>query len=78
MSIRIESLGAAGEVTGSKHLVSVDDQRILVDCGAFQGKRTEADEKNRALLGNIDPQSLTSVVLTDAHYDHCGLLPLLV
>jgi metallo-beta-lactamase family protein len=78
MSIRIESLGAAGEVTGSKHLVSIDDQRVLVDCGAFQGKRAEAEEKNRVLLDTVDPGSITAVVLTHAHYDHCGLLPLLV
>lgn len=78
MSITLRSLGAAGEVTGSKHLVEVDGSRILVDCGAFQGKRAEADSKNRELLGNIPADSIDAVVLTHAHYDHCGLLPLLV
>jgi len=79
MSITIRSLGAAEEVTGSKHLLEVDSQRILIDCGAFQGKRAEADRKNRALLGDdIDPASVDALVLTHAHYDHCGLVPYLV
>lgn len=78
MSITLRSFGAAGEVTGSKHLLEVDGQKILIDCGAFQGKRAEADAKNRKLLGEIDPSSIDVVVLTHAHYDHCGLLPALV
>ena len=78
MSISIRSLGAAGEVTGSKHLIEIDGKRILVDCGAFQGKRAEADEKNRALLGDIPASSIDAVVLSHAHFDHCGMLPLLV
>ncbi|MDH7483537.1 MAG: MBL fold metallo-hydrolase, partial [Spirochaetales bacterium] len=78
MSITLRSFGAAGEVTGSKHLLEVDGQRILIDCGAFQGKRAEADAKNRMLLGEIEPSSIDVVVLTHAHYDHCGLLPALV
>jgi metallo-beta-lactamase family protein len=78
MSISIRSLGAAGEVTGSKHLVEMDGKRILVDCGAFQGRRFESDAKNRALLGDIPASSIDAVILTHAHFDHCGLLPLLV
>lgn len=78
MSSTFRALGAAGEVTGSKHLIDTGDARILVDCGAFQGRRAEADEKNRALLGDIPPESIDAVVLTHAHYDHCGLLPYLV
>ena len=78
MNTTLRSLGAAGEVTGSKHLVEIDGKRILVDCGAFQGKRAESDAKNRALLGDVDPESIDAVVLTHAHFDHCGLLPLLV
>ncbi len=78
MSITLRSLGAVGEVTGSKHLVEVDGIRILVDCGAFQGHRAETEAKNRALLEEIPPDSIDAVVLTHAHYDHCGLLPLLV
>jgi metallo-beta-lactamase family protein len=75
MSIRFHSEGGAGEVTGSKHVLTVDGSRCLIDCGAFQGKREEAEEKNRALVP--DPESISSVILTHAHFDHCGMLPLL-
>lgn len=75
MSIRLHSEGGAGEVTGSKHVLSVDGARCLIDCGAFQGKREEAEAKNRALVP--DPESLASVILTHAHFDHCGMVPLL-
>jgi metallo-beta-lactamase family protein len=75
MSIRFHSEGGAGEVTGSKHVLSVDGARCLVDCGAFQGKRDASEAKNRALVP--DPESLASVILTHAHFDHCGMLPLL-
>jgi metallo-beta-lactamase family protein len=75
MSIRLHSEGGAGEVTGSKHVLSVDGARCLIDCGAFQGQRDLAEQKNRALVP--DPESLASVVLTHAHFDHCGMLPLL-
>jgi len=75
MSIRLHSEGGAGEVTGSKHVLTVDGARCLVDCGAFQGRREEAEEKNRALVP--DPESISSVILTHAHFDHCGMLPLL-
>jgi metallo-beta-lactamase family protein len=78
MDIQIRALGAAGEVTGSKHLVEFEGKRILVDCGAFQGRRAVSDTKNRALLGDVKPESVDAVVLTHAHYDHCGLLPYLV
>ena len=47
MAIKCYSKGAAGEVTGSKHFFEVDDRTYMVDCGAFQGKRKESDEKNR-------------------------------
>ena len=75
MAITLYSEGAAREVTGSKHVLDIDGKRYLVDCGAFQGKREESDQKNRALLS--DPQSIEAVILTHAHFDHCGLLPLL-
>ena len=75
MSINVYSLGAAEEVTGSKHILDVDGYLYLFDCGAFQGKRAEADKKNRDF--NVPADKLTAVVLTHGHYDHCGLLPLL-
>ena len=75
MAITFHSEGAAREVTGSKHVLDVDGTRYLVDCGAFQGKRDECDRKNRALVR--DPESIEAVILTHAHFDHCGLLPLL-
>ncbi|GAB1432437.1 MBL fold metallo-hydrolase [Spirochaetota bacterium] len=75
MAITFCSEGAAREVTGSKHIINVDGLRYLVDCGAFQGKREESDRKNRALVK--DPDKLEAVILSHAHYDHSGLLPLL-
>lgn len=69
------SLGAAQEVTGSKHILEINGRQIMIDCGAFQGKRDEADSKNRNL--KVAADKLESVILTHAHYDHCGLLPLL-
>ena len=75
MSVIIYSLGAAEEVTGSKHVLEIDGRPILVDCGAFQGKWNESDQKNRDF--NIAADKLENVILTHAHYDHCGLLPML-
>ncbi len=75
MSISLYSLGAAEEVTGSKHVLDVDGHIVLIDCGAFQGRRAEADRKNRQF--EVPADKLEAVVLTHAHYDHCGLLPML-
>jgi metallo-beta-lactamase family protein len=75
MSITLYSLGAAQEVTGSKHLFEVDGRTYMVDCGAFQGRRQEADEKNRKFDFPVD--KIEAVILTHGHYDHCGLLPVL-
>ncbi len=68
-------LGASGEVTGSCYLLRTDRARVLIDCGMFQGSAT-ADLKNRRPLG-IDPATLDAVILTHAHIDHSGRLPLL-
>lgn len=75
MGITLYSLGAAQEVTGSKHIFEIDGRAFMVDCGAFQGRRNEADQKNRSFDVPVD--KVESVILTHAHYDHCGLLPLM-
>lgn len=69
-------LGATGTVTGSKYLLSSGSKRILVDCGLFQGLKA-LRLKNWAKLP-IDARSIDAVVLTHAHIDHTGYLPLLV
>jgi metallo-beta-lactamase family protein len=73
-------LGGAGTVTGSKTLVEAGapgaEQRLLVDCGLFQGPR-EVRSRNWETFP-IRPDSLSSVILTHAHLDHCGYLPALV
>ena len=69
-------LGAAGTVTGSKHLLEVDGRRVLVDCGLFQGLK-DLRVRNWEPFP-FEPASLDAVILTHAHLDHCGLLPRLV
>jgi metallo-beta-lactamase family protein len=68
--------GAAREVTGSMHLVEVDGALVALDCGMFQGHRAEAAAKNETFP--VDAARLHAVVLSHAHVDHCGRLPLLV
>lgn len=67
--------GAAQEVTGSCHEIQVNDKRILLDCGLFQGHRQEAAVKNSQF--SFDPSSIDAVVLSHAHMDHVGRIPLL-
>lgn len=73
--IELTALGAARTVTGSKHLLTTSRATVLLDCGLFQGRRQESFEKNRHIP--IDPQKLDAVVLSHAHIDHSGALPLL-
>ena len=73
--MQIQFLGGATTVTGSQFLVSTDRAKVLIDCGMFQGSPNEA-VRNRIPFG-FDPSELDAVVLTHAHLDHCGRLPLL-
>ncbi len=67
--------GAARSVTGSRHLLEAGETRILLDCGLFQGRRDEADRRNRDL--GFEPKRLDAVLLSHAHIDHSGALPVL-
>lgn len=75
MSLAIQFLGAAGTVTGSRHLLEFDGRRILVDCGLFQGLK-DLRLQNRNPFP-VDPSTIEAVILTHAHLDHSGYLPLL-
>ncbi len=74
--MEIEFIGAAREVTGSMHLLHACGARILLDCGLFQGRRRESVERNRERP--MSPTRIDVVVLSHAHIDHSGALPLLV
>ena len=74
--MNVQFWGAARTVTGSMHLVECGGQRVLLDCGMFQGRRKEAFERNRSLP--FDPRSVNAVVLSHAHIDHSGNLPSLI
>lgn len=76
MSVKLYSFGAAEEVTGSKHCLEINDKKILIDCGAFQGHRKEAEEKNHNF--SFDPKNIDVSICTHAHFDHCGSYPTLV
>jgi metallo-beta-lactamase family protein len=73
---RLSFLGAAGTVTGSRHLIDWSGKRLLVDCGLFQGVR-ELRQRNWEPFP-VDPSSIDGVILTHAHLDHSGYLPRLV
>ncbi len=74
--MQLEFFGAAGEVTGSCHIVRVSGRQVLLDCGMVQGGR-DAPARNR-LPFPFDAAAIDAVVLSHAHLDHCGRLPLLV
>ncbi|MGH7128569.1 MAG: MBL fold metallo-hydrolase, partial [Planctomycetaceae bacterium] len=71
--MKLTFLGAAGEVTGSQHLIETDHLRLLLDCGLFQGRRAETRQKNQRF--RCEPRALDGVILSHAHIDHCGNLP---
>lgn len=75
ISAKLRFLGAAQNVTGSRHLLDVDGTRVLVDCGLYQ-ERHLADRNWEKFP--VEPSSIDAVLLTHAHLDHCGYLPKLV
>jgi metallo-beta-lactamase family protein len=76
MAIKFFSHGACVEVTGSKHFLEIDGRLLQIDCGMFQGRRDEAYQKNRQLP--FDARAVQALILTHAHFDHSGALPILV
>ena len=74
--MKIKFCGAAREVTGSRHLLEINGKKILLDCGLFQGKRKESDQKNKELL--FDPKEIDAMILSHAHIDHSGGIPYIV
>ncbi|MBN2243732.1 MAG: MBL fold metallo-hydrolase [Acidobacteria bacterium] len=73
--MHITFYGAVREVTGSMHLISANSDNILLDCGMFQGRREESLRKNRTMP--VDPGIVTNLILSHAHIDHSGRIPLL-
>lgn len=74
--MKIKFIGAAREVTGSKHLITTrEGKKILLDCGMFQGKGLETDAMNRKL--GFNPEEIDHIILSHAHIDHSGLIPYL-
>ncbi len=75
--MQISFHGAARTVTGSKHLLTLNNGRkLLLDCGMFQGMGAQTDELNRNF--GFNPREVDYLILSHAHIDHSGLIPLLV
>ncbi len=74
--MEIQFWGAAQAVTGSMHLLTVDGEKLLLECGLYQGRRKEAFERNQNFP--FDPESIHTMVLSHAHIDHSGNIPQLV
>ena len=74
--MRIFFAGAARNATGSQHLLEFNGTRLLLDCGLYQGRRQEANERNRHLP--FDPRQVDAMILSHAHIDHSGNIPTLV
>ena len=74
--MKIKFCGAATSVTGSCHLLTSGDHQILLDCGQFQGNKVQEQMNHEEFP--FDPAQIECVVLSHAHIDHCGRIPLLV
>ena len=74
--MKINFLGAAQNVTGSKHLIQIENFNLLLDCGLYQGKRDESNKINSTLP--FVAKEINAVILSHAHLDHCGTLPILI
>lgn len=74
--MRIEFIGGARTVTGSQHLLHINGKKILLECGLFQGKRSETYDKNKNFKFN--PAEIDALILSHAHIDHSGNIPNLV
>jgi metallo-beta-lactamase family protein len=74
--LRITFHGAARQVTGSAHLLEIENRRILLDCGLFDSHRLDPDSPNRRFT--FEPRDLDAVIVSHAHNDHIGRLPCLI
>jgi metallo-beta-lactamase family protein len=74
--LKIQFIGGARTVTGSQHLLSINDKNILLECGLFQGRRQDTYEKNKNF--KFDPKEIDALILSHAHIDHSGNIPNLV
>ncbi|HEX9912776.1 MAG TPA: MBL fold metallo-hydrolase [candidate division Zixibacteria bacterium] len=74
--MKIIFLGGTKSVTGSMHILESEGKKVLIDCGLFQGRREESNQRNKSLP--FEPQTIERMVLSHAHLDHSGNIPTLV
>ncbi len=74
--MKIKFLGGTKSVTGSMHILESEGKKVLIDCGLFQGRREESNQRNKSLP--FEPQTIERMVLSHAHLDHSGNIPTLV